>query len=233
MATSTAASDRIPLQVSHGGGGGGNANFSSTYEHRTSANSHATSKSSGDAYDLGPLGDETDRIKQRMREFEERCSRWRENFFANRHDDLDVDQRVPLAPERPFVFASNIATHRSPSSRLAAPATTTSTMHHTHRTTVEEAPSGGKKYKIEFEIGDFKQNELQISTHGSSTLVVKGDRELKAGLATETKTFNREITLPDYVDVAHMNAYLVDSNSDNNNVLIVEAPVIMQKYTYR
>lgn len=91
---------------------------------------------------------------------------------------------------------------------------------------------GGKKYKIEFEIGDFKQNELQISTHGSSTLVVKGDRELKAGHATETKTFNREITLPEYVDVSKMNAYLLDQHSENN-VLIVEAPVIMEKYAYR
>jgi HSP20 family molecular chaperone IbpA len=236
MATTT---DRIPLQVNHGGQN--NSNFSSSYEFRSGSNA---SPAKPNAYDMGPMGDETDRIKQRMREFEERCSKWRENFFTNRHEfAADIDQRVPLTPlknpvDNQFIYSSNIS-HRSPgrggAGNTSSTVTSSSSMHHTHRTTLEDTPSGGKKYKIEFEIGDFKQNELQISTHGSSTLVVKGDREMKAGLATETKTFNREITLPDYVDVARMNAYLVDSNAaaDNNNVLIVEAPVLMDKYTYR
>jgi HSP20 family molecular chaperone IbpA len=82
--------------------------------------------------------------------------------------------------------------------------------------------------------------------------VVKGDRQLKAGSATETKTFNRELTLPDYVDINKMSASLLDNNAQSepaaatmpsqvltstssgvSNVLVIEAPVILEKYAYR
>jgi HSP20 family molecular chaperone IbpA len=244
MAATTASNNRIPLHVNHGSPSA-NQNYSTTYEYRTTTGGNGQPQQSSSAYDMGPMSDETDRIKQRMREFEDRCKKWREDFFINKTEvQSDFDQRVPppftttsVDPNNnnnQFTYSSNIS-HRSPSRQGAPPViTTSSSMHHQHRTTLEDTPGGGKKYKIEFEIGDFKQNELQISTHGNSTLVVKGDREVKAGLATETKTFNREITLPDYVDVASMNAYLLDSHTDSlNNVLIVEAPVIMDKYTYR
>jgi HSP20 family molecular chaperone IbpA len=79
--------------------------------------------------------------------------------------------------------------------KVAAPATLTST----HKSFIEEDNDGTKKYKVQFEIGDFKPNELMVKTEGR-VLVVKGDRAVTAGAATESKTFNREITLPDFVD---------------------------------
>ena len=127
------------------------------------------------------------------------------------------------------------------------PPTFTSSMHKAYLDDLNDG-SGAKVYKIEFEIGDFNQNELLITTH-NRTLCVKGDRELKAGSATETKTFNRELTLPDYVDLTKMSAYLLDkapatnspkassthlvASPSGNNVLVIEAPVLMEKYTYR
>jgi HSP20 family molecular chaperone IbpA len=107
-----------------------------------------------------------------------------------------------------------------------------------HKSYIEDDNAGGKRYKIEFEIGDFTQNEINLSTRNNS-LIVKGDREYKAGSATETKTFNRELTVPDYVDMEKMNAHLIENGpaqkttSTVNNTLIIEAPIIMEKYTYR
>lgn len=268
MATSVQSNNRIPLQVSHGTGPSNTTNYQTTYEFRTSngnLNQPTTttttttttggingavppSATSTSAYDMRDINGETDRIKQRMKEFEDRCKKWREEFFTN-SPGKDFDQRVPFGNnnntiniDNNFAFnnAANSTNVNSSSGGCPSGFTHTSTIHHQHKTSLEDTPNGGKKYKIEFDIGDFKQNELQISTHGSSTLVVKGDRELKAGLATETKTFNREITLPDYVDASKMNAYLLDSaqnssgsSSSPDNVLIVEAPVIMEKYSYR
>lgn len=154
-------------------------------------------------YNMRNINDETERIRERMREFEEHCRRVREQAFANRPPPIhtgttssplfsDFDQRVPSS------------SFDSPS---GAPRFIGSSM---HRSSIEDLPDGSKKYRIEFDIGDFEQNELYIGTNGR-TLVVKGDRELKAGSATETKTFNRELTLPDYVDVERMNAFLINN----------------------
>ena len=233
----TSSTNRIPLHVSHGSTGNTGSNYSTTYEFRSSSGGSPLGGAATSAYDMRGINDENDRIKQRMRDFEKRCKKWREEFFANKSEfqnDFERQPRVGGSGDGGLASDSTnfTFTHHSPS---RSPHITSSTMHQQHRTLLEDTTNGGKKYKIEFEIGDFKQNELQISTHGASTLVVKGDRELKAGLATETKTFNREITLPDYVDTSKMNAYLLDANSsaDNSNVLIVEAPVLMDKYSYR
>lgn len=65
--------------------------------------------------------------------------------------------------------------------------------------------------------------------------IQKGDREVKAGSSTETKTFNRELTVPDYVDLEKMNAFLLDrdANRQDKCFLILEAPIILEKYSYR
>lgn len=66
--------------------------------------------------------------------------------------------------------------------------------------------------------------------------MLKGDREVKAGSSTETKTFNRELTVPEYVDLEKMTAFLMDKDparSVKSNFLMLEAPIVMEKYTYR
>ncbi len=197
MATS---SDRIPLHVIHGNQGS------------------AAGLTEGGAYDLRGMGDETDRIKARMQEFEERCKRWREEFFVkNQHEHAAMPAAFPDSAQH------------APACCNSAPFASS-----LHKSYIEDTENGGKVYKIEFDIGDFKQNELQISTKGKG-LVIKGDREVKVGSSTETKTFNRELTVPDYVDLECMSAFLLDKKATNSDksVLVLEAPIFMDKYAYR
>lgn len=205
--------NRIPVNVDMNAESGSSQQqqkFNSSSEFRSSSSSNMNKASSENTYNMRTMNDETERIRERMREFEEHCRRVREQAFANRPLSTsnmvggasggtsggsffnDFDQRVP---------SSSTAGGFEGGSRLG------SSM---HRSSIEDLPDGSKKYRIEFDIGDFNQNELYIGTNGK-TLVVKGDRELKAGSATETKTFNREMTLPDYVDVNRMNAFLLNN----------------------
>ena len=55
-------------------------------------------------------------------------------------------------------------------------------------------------------------------------LMVKGDRQVKVGNATESKQFNRELTLPEFVDVKTLQSYLSE-----NGQLTMEAPVLMDR----
>jgi HSP20 family molecular chaperone IbpA len=55
-------------------------------------------------------------------------------------------------------------------------------------------------------------------------LIVKGDRQIKAGNATESKQFNRELTLPEFVDVKSLQSYLSD-----DGMLTMEAPVLLDR----
>jgi HSP20 family molecular chaperone IbpA len=240
-----ATSIRIPLQVNHSSN---NNNESTTFEFNNTSsfinnnNENIIRNDHQSTFEKANLNDETDRIKLRMKDFEERCKKWRDEFFNrtfpesnNFNTEIEVENRVPLNNNNNnYTFSTKI--------KNQPPYNLGQNHNLSHRTSIEDLPNNaGKKYKIEFDLGDFKQNELQISTCGSSTLVVKGDREVKAGSATETKTFNREITLPEYVDIQKINAYLLEAMNDpqhqqkneNNNVLVIEAPVIMEKYTYR
>lgn len=208
--------------------------FSSSSEYRSSSSSSSklnnpagaaannNIKSESTTYNMRNMNDETDRIRERMREFEEHCRRVREQAFANRPTTTTstttnsgvggsgggfftdfggatsgFDQRVPSSS---FVDGSPGGSRFSSSM---------------HRSSIEDMPDGNKKYRIEFDIGDFYQNELNIATNGK-TLVVRGEREQKVGSATETKTFNRELTLPDYVDVDRMSAFLLNNNTANS-----------------
>jgi HSP20 family molecular chaperone IbpA len=224
METSPGA-NRIPLRVNHDNTPGGESHQSYTSRQF----SRSATDQNGNSYDMHNMYDETDRIKSRMREFEERCKKWREDFFSKTNSpslfDRDFsEQRVPRYTAE---------AHSPTNGHFNSPAFAASSS--MHKTYVEDLADGsGKKYKIEFDIGDFRQNEILITTNGR-TLVLKGDREMKAGAATETKTFNRELTLPDYVDFDKMNAYLLENGDANNekNVLVIEAPVVMEKYAYR
>ena len=236
---SSANTSRIPLQVNHVNDGVTSSNSTNEQFIRTSRTT--SGDSSGGTkflYNMKPMMDETDNIDNRIREFRERCNRMHGQWgFA--------DQRVPPSTlnQTPFHDSNNNISN-SIYSTNTVPFTQTSPpfISSMHRSSVEDAGNGAKKYKIEFDIGDFKQNELQISTK-NKVLVVKGDRELKAGSATETKTFNRELTMPDYVDMEKMTAFLHDAAPSSlpsstiasgvNNVLIIEAPIIMEKYSSR
>ena len=55
-------------------------------------------------------------------------------------------------------------------------------------------------------------------------LIVKGDRRVKVGSATESKQFNRELTLPEFVDISALQSYLSDNGS-----LTMEAPVLLDR----
>lgn len=284
MSNNNTSNNRIPVNVninadSPGGIGAPMSNnssstnqqqqqkFSTSSEYRSSSSSsNKQHQQSESTYNMRTMNDETDRIRERMREFEEHCRRVREQAFASRPATTTTNASAsPGAGGAGGFFTSDIGSGTGPDQRV--PSSTTfgvdssgsrfgSSM---HRSSIEDLPDGGKKYRIEFDIGDFYQNELHIATNGK-TLVVKGEREQKVGSATETKTFNRELTLPDYVDVDRMNAFLLNngpapaapaspSNSTSapfrssqtqlisqsavNNVLVVEAPIIMDKYTYR
>ena len=226
--TSSNNTNRIPLRVNHG-----EVPSPSAYTSSRTFTRSATDQNNNNAYDMRGMYDETDRIKTRMREFEERCKRWREDFF-NKTNTLNSPSlfdrgdfpNEPRVPPPSFVNSDHHFSNPSFSSGTTM-----------HKSYLEDQPDGTKKYKIEFDIGDFRQNEILITTNGRS-LILKGDRELKAGSATETKTFNRELTLPDYVDFDKMNAYLLENENNNtsqtnNNVLVIEAPVVMDKYAYR
>lgn len=193
--------------------------------------------STGDLFNMTRLNDETDNIHARMREFEERCKKWREEFFSQTSSNapttsatLDFDQRVPPLSPR-FSSSTHTAEHNSPSTTLATKPFST-----LNKTYYQDTTDGGKKYVIEFDIGDFKSNEISVSIQGKS-LIVKGDREIKAGSATETKNFNREISLPDHIDANTLTSYLVDKNPQGStssaSILFVEAAVIADKYYSR
>jgi HSP20 family molecular chaperone IbpA len=71
--------------------------------------------------------------------------------------------------------------------------------------------------------GEFRPEELNIKIDGRM-LIVKGDRQVKIGNATESKQFNRELTLPEFVDAKTLQSYLSDEGQ-----LTMEAPVLMDR----
>ena len=182
-----------------------------------------------------------DKMSQRMQEFEEESRKWREQFLASSSglspaattSDLHMHHRPRMFlnfPDMSFgdMNSSFGATPTPPLSRLGGGASSSLSQnhHHQHKSFVEEDDMGRKKYKMQFEIGDFKPAEIQVRTEGRQ-LVVKGEREYKAGSAVESKQFNREITLPDFVEPTSVVSFLSD-----DGVLTVEAPVSGDRLEY-
>ena len=167
-----------------------------------------------------------EKMNQRMRDFELESQKWREQFHSggsNLNRETFLDSRPRMAVNFP-----DFPEYSSPIGRLGngfgqpglAVAQTTS-----HKSFIEEDDNGNKKYKMVFEIGDFKPQEIQVKTEGRN-LVVKGDREVQAGSATESKQFNREITLPDFVEPTSVTSFLSDG------ILTLEAPVLLDRLGY-
>lgn len=196
--------------------------------------------------------DMREKMNQRMRDFEEESRKWRESFMGGSGGQSGSSQvggstpfgssladrprmAFPDFPELGAGFGSSLPLS-SLSSRLnnqnSASPVSSSTVNsgsafpaisnNTHKSFIEEDDNGHKKYKMTFEIGDFKPNEIQVKTEGRQ-LVVKGDRELVAGSASESKQFNREITVPEFVEPTSISSFL------SEGVLTIEAPVILDK----
>lgn len=190
------------------------------------------SEYSGRSVRLGN-SDIREKMNQRMREFEEESRLWRDQFLSSsglpQTSILDHRPRMLLNfPEFPELSSS----FSSPLSRLGGSPATTGFFNSpgalaqtSHKSFIEEDDHGSKKYKMLFEIGDFKPNEIQVKTEGRQ-LIVKGDRELVAGSATESKQFNREITLPDFIEPTSVTSFLSDGT------LTIEAPVLLDRLGY-
>lgn len=176
-----------------------------------------------------------DKMNQRMQEFEDESRKWREQFLST---TSNMSPQPSLLDHRPRMFVNFPefpelgSSFGSPLSRMSNANPSTSSFfpaplsQASHKSFIEEDDHGSKKYKMTFEIGDFKPTEIQVKTEGRQ-LIVKGDREFKAGSAVESKQFNREITLPDFVEPTSVISFLSDG------VLTVEAPVLVDRLDYQ
>ncbi|CAF1027250.1 unnamed protein product [Didymodactylos carnosus] len=172
----------------------------------------------------GAESDISSRMSVRMKEFEEECQRWREKFFnESRIEPGGIpSSSLPLTRPRMRVdfpdfpeFSTDWPAWRG--------STLTSGSNNNQRSFIEEDYDGRKKYKIQFDIGEFRPEELNVKVEGR-LLIVKGDRQVKVGNATESKQFNRELTLPEFVDIQTLQSYLSPDGK-----LTLEAPVIMDR----
>jgi HSP20 family molecular chaperone IbpA len=180
-----------------------------------------------------------DKMNQRMREFEDESRKWREQFLSSSGFGPTTTSGLEHRPRMFVNFPEFPEFGTSPfgstplSSRFGQPPagfgpsfpSTSALTQSTHKSFIEEDDNGSKKYKMQFEIGDFKPNEIQVRTEGRQ-LVVKGDREVVAGTASESKQFNREITLPDFVEPTSVTSFL------SEGILTVEAPVQLDRIGY-
>ncbi|CAF2522454.1 unnamed protein product [Rotaria sp. Silwood2] len=176
----------------------------------------------------GTSNDIHDRMSTRMRDFEEECRRWREKFFNESRTEPSSYPSSSLVhskprmrvdfPDFPEFGGVDWPTFRGSASGLGTTPNTSG-----QRAFIEEDNDGRKKYKIQFDIGEFRPEELNVKVDGRM-LIVKGDRQVKVGNATESKQFNRELTLPEFVDVKTLQSYLSDDGQ-----LTMEAPVLMDR----
>ena len=188
------------------------------------------SEYSGRTIRLGdPQSDIREKMNQRMREFEDESRKWREQFLTTSGLNSNLDHRPRMFvnfPDFPEIGPANSWTMqplgRSGSSSFFPPAPVAASQASAHKSFIEEDDHGNKRYKMQVEVGDFKPNEISVRTEGR-LLIIKGDRELVAGSATESKQFNREISLPDFVEPTSVTSFLADG------LLTIEAPVIIER----
>ncbi|CAF0956527.1 unnamed protein product [Didymodactylos carnosus] len=173
----------------------------------------------------GTENDLSSRMSTRMRDFEEECRRWREKFFnESRVESGGVpSSSLSLARPRMRVDFPDFPEFSTDWPVWKGGALGNSGSSNTQKSFIEEDYDGRKKYKIQFDIGEFKPEELNVKVEGR-LLIVKGDRQVKVGNATESKQFNRELTLPEFVEVKALQSYLSDDGK-----LTLEAPVIMDR----
>ena len=168
-----------------------------------------------------------EKMNARMREFELESQKWREQFLSG----SSLTGQPPLLENRPRLamnfpeFPELSHGFGSPQGRQCGAPALALAQNTSHKSFIEEDDNGHKKYKMVFDIGDFKPNEISVRTEGK-ILTVKGDREVQAGSAVESKQFNREITLPDFVEPTSVTSFLSDG------ALTLEAPVLLDRLGY-
>jgi HSP20 family molecular chaperone IbpA len=88
-----------------------------------------------------------------------------------------------------------------------------------------ESVNGFKIYKLQLNVADFKAENLKINLNDFS-LSISGfyEYESEPNSMKKTKRFNREIELPDFIDLTRMRSYLVPY--EGSSILTIEAPVI-------
>ena len=138
---------------------------------------NAQSDLSSRSFRLGN-SDIRDKMSQRMREFEDESRKWREQFLSSSslHQPSSVGggggsslldrprmffnfpEFPELSPSFSSALSSRLASTSSffPASTLVQPTS--------HKSFMEEDDHGHKKFKITFDIGDFKPNEIQVGT---------------------------------------------------------------------
>ena len=110
-----------------------------------------------------PSNDIHDRMSARMRDFEEECRRWRENFFNERRFDQTGFPSSSLAHSRPrmhvdFPDFPEFGSIDWPTFRGSAPGFGPTSSGATHRSFIEEDNDGRKRYKIQFDTGKKKES---------------------------------------------------------------------------
>lgn len=168
-----------------------------------------------------------EKMNSRMREFELESQKWREQFLSGSSlsgQPSLIENRPRLAMNFPDFPELSYGFGAPQGRQFGAPALALA-QNTSHKSFIEEDDNGNKKYKMVFDIGDFKPNEISVRTEGK-ILTVKGDREVQAGSATESKQFNREITLPDFVEPTSVTSFLADG------ALTLEAPVLLDRLGY-
>ncbi|UJR26619.1 hypothetical protein I4U23_007938 [Adineta vaga] len=172
--------------------------------------------------------DINNRMSVRMHEFEDECRRWREKFFNESRFDSGAFPSSSLLRSKPrlpvdFPDFPEFGTLDWPTFRGPALGSSSASNGINQRSFVEEDNDGRKKYKVVFDTGEFRPEELNVKVEGRM-LIVKGDRQIKVGNATESKQFNRELTLPEFVDAKNLQSYLTDDGQ-----LTMEAPVLLDR----
>lgn len=117
-----------------------------------------------------------DKMNQRMREFEEESRKWRDQFLSS-PSALSSSDRTTTglidSPNRPRMFfnypefpelgmSSPFSSTRTSGFGAPFPAPLAPFAQSSHKSFMEEDDFGNKKYKIQFDIGDFKPNEIQV-----------------------------------------------------------------------
>lgn len=121
-----------------------------------------------------------EKMNQRMREFEEESRKWRDQFLSSPSASLSSGPGGLIdSPNRPRMFFNypefpELGMSAATASPFSTRATTTGFgapfpaplapfSQSSHKSYIEEDDQGNKKYKIQFEIGDFKPSEIQVN----------------------------------------------------------------------
>lgn len=88
------------------------------------------------------------------------------------------------------------------------------------RATVVKSPSGRPEFSVQFDVKDFKADEVNVSTSRDGQLVVSAKHEMRDGSSTLLKEYRRAVDLPQHVQPEQMRAVL-----SADGILSITAPI--------